>query len=493
MAFLVHHLLRETAARSADKTALIAGDDRRSFAALDRDSDTLAHALRRQGVARGDRVALLAENTIDTVVALYGVLKAGAAVVPLNPTTKRDKLAFVLNDCGVRAVIAPPACAEEVRPAVADAPSVRATLWLGEELEDGGPIDEPRMIDADLAAIIYTSGSTGRPKGVMLTHRNIVNTSWSISCYLGHTADDVVLCVPPLSFDYGLFQVFMAVRVGFSLVLERSFVFPFVVLKTMAKHGVTSLPGVPTIFAMLLQLDSFHAGTVPTLRRMTNTAAALPPAHIRRLRTLFPQARLFSMYGLTESTRVAYLDPDRLDDKIGSVGKAMPNCEAYVVDDDGNRAAPGVVGELVVRGANVMPGYWGRPEETAKRLRDGVLRTGDLFTADEEGFLYFVGRKDDVFKCRGEKVSPKEIENVLYELPDVAEAAVIGVPDEIDGTAIKAHVVPRSGSTLDEAQVRRHCRARLESRLVPKFIAFCTALPKTDTGKIRRAALAESA
>ncbi|HEY0833858.1 MAG TPA: AMP-binding protein [Azospirillum sp.] len=494
MAFLVHHLLRETAGRSADKTALIAGDDRRSFTALDRDSDAVAHALRRRGVARGDRVALLAENTIDTVVALYGVLKAGAVVVPLHPTIKRDKLAFVLNDCGVRAVIAPPACAGEVGPAVADAPSVRDTLWLGEAPEDGdGPFDEPRLIDADLAAIIYTSGSTGRPKGVMLTHRNIVNTSWSISSYLGHTPDDIVLCVPPLSFDYGLFQVFMAVRVGFTLVLERSFVYPYVVLRTMARHGVTSLPGVPTIFAMLLQLETFHAGTVPTLRRMTNTAAALPPAHIRRLRALFPQARLFSMYGLTECTRVAYLDPDRLDEKIGSVGKAMPNCEAYVADDDGNRAAPGEVGELVVRGANVMPGYWARPEDTAARLRGGLLRTGDLFTADAEGFLYFVGRKDDVFKCRGEKVSPKEIENVLYELPDVAEAAVVGVPDAIDGTAIKAHVVARPGSALDEAQVRRHCRARLESRLMPKFIAFCTALPKTDTGKIRRAALAELA
>ncbi len=229
---------------------------------------------------------------------------------------------------------------------------------------------------------------------------------------------------------------------------------------------------------------------------LTNTAAALPPAHIRRLVEAFPQARLFSMYGLTECTRTSYLDPDRLADKITSVGKAMPNTEVYVVDDDGRRLPPGETGELVVRGASVMRGYWGRPDATAACLRPGeiegelVLHTGDQFRIDDEGFLYFVGRTDDVFKCRGEKISPKEIEHVLYELEAVAEAAVVGVPDEIDGTAVKAVVAARPGATLTPDAVRGHCRARLENYMVPRFVEVRDALPKTDTGKIRKAALA---
>jgi acyl-CoA synthetase (AMP-forming)/AMP-acid ligase II len=255
------------------------------------------------------------------------------------------------------------------------------------------------------------------------------------------------------------------------------------------------LPGVPTIFATLLQLAPFDAD-LSTIRMVTNTAAALPPAHIDRLVKLFPQARIFSMYGLTECTRVSYLDPDRLSDKITSVGKAMPNTETYIVSPDGRRLPAGEVGELVVRGASVMRGYWGKPEETAKVLREGeipgeiVLHTGDQFRADDEGFLYFVGRGDDVFKSKGEKISPKEIEHVLYEIEAVAEAAVVGVPDEIDGMAVKAVVAPRAGASLTEADVRKHCRARLESYMVPRHVEIRESLPKTDSGKIRKAALA---
>jgi acyl-CoA synthetase (AMP-forming)/AMP-acid ligase II len=386
-------------------------------------------------------------------------------------------------------------------------------VWIGGVPETGGltpalayddavaagagrrPAD-PGLIDADLGALVYTSGSTGQPKGVMLTHRNLVHNAWSISTYLGLRADDVVACMLPLAFDYGLFQVLMAARVGCAVVLERSFAYPRDVVGRLADRRVTVLPGVPTIFATLLQSMPFDGVDLSSVRMLTNTAAALPPAHIRRLRDAFPGARVFSMYGLTECTRVSYLDPDRLDDKITSVGKAMPNTEAYVVDADGNRAPPGEVGELVVRGASVMRGYWGKPEATAACLRDGeiagekVLHTGDQFRADEDGFLYFVGRTDDVFKCKGEKISPKEIEHVLYELEAVAEAAVVGVPHEIDGQAVKAVVAPAPGATLSEEQVRRHCRARLENYMVPRFVDVLEALPKTDTGKIRKAALA---
>jgi long-chain acyl-CoA synthetase len=510
---LLHDELARTAQRRPDATALIAGDRHHSFAEIDGDAAALAHTLRARGVHRGDRVAVMADNSAEVVVALYAALKAGGVFVVVNPTTKADKLAFILADCQVTALVVHRRLARVARRALTEAPTVTTTVWIGGPPGDadvardvawddavaagrGRPPEDPGVIDADLGALIYTSGSTGRPKGVMLTHRNLVHNAWSISTYLGLRDDDVIACLLPLAFDYGLFQVLMAARVGAAVLLETSFAYPRDVLDRMARHGVTVFPGVPTIWATLLPMAPFDGVDLAAVRMLTNTAAALPPAHIRRLGEAFPQARLFSMYGLTECTRVSYLDPDRLADKITSVGKAMPNTEVYVVDGRGHRLPPGETGELVVRGASVMRGYWGRPDATAACLRPGeiegelVLHTGDQFRTDGEGFLYFVGRTDDVFKCRGEKISPKEIEHVLYELEAVAEAAVVGVPDEIDGTAVKAVVAARPGATLTEDAVRGHCRARLENYMVPRFVEVRDVLPKTDTGKIRKAALA---
>ncbi|MBP2232160.1 amino acid adenylation domain-containing protein [Azospirillum agricola] len=513
MAHLLHQFLTETAARTPAHTALIAGDARRSFAELDRDSDAVACALQSAGIGRGDRVAVMLENSIEYVAGLFGALKAGAVFVPVNPSTKSDKLGYLLADCGVRALLAPSALARQVLPALSDLPTPPAVLWVGAALppETEGLLyadalsaphrvpAAPGLIDQDLAAIMYTSGTTGRPKGVMLTHANFVNTSWAISSYLENTPDDVVMCVLPLTFGYGLSQILTGARVGFTVVLERSFAFPLETLKRMVQHRITGLPGVPTFFSTLLNLEALKTADLSSLRYVTNAAAPLPAAHLRRVRELFPQAVFHSMYGMTECcTRICTLDPADLDSKPASVGRAIPNCETFIADEDGNRLPPGTVGELVVRGANVMRGYWNRPEETAKRLRSGplgetLLFSGDLFTQDSDGHLYFVSRKDDVFKCRGEKVSPKEVENVLYELEAVAEACVVGVPDAADGLAVKAYLVPRDGAILSEPAIRQHCRGRLESHLVPKFLEIRDALPKTETGKIRRADLAQTA
>ncbi len=283
--------------------------------------------------------------------------------------------------------------------------------------------------------IIYTSGSTGFPKGVMMTHRNIEAAATSITTYLENTADDVILSALPISFDYGLYQVLMAMKLGATLVLEKSFVFPQVVFDKMRAERVTGFPLVPTMAAIILQMRDLEPGSFPDLRYITNTAAALPPAHIARLQALFPGVRIYSMYGQTECKRCTYLPPAELQRRPGSVGIAIPNTEAYVVDDQGERVAPGVTGELVIRGPHVMQGYWNDAAATARALHPGpfpwerVLHTGDLFRTDAEGFLYFVGRKDDIIKSRGEKVSPKEVENVLYALPGIREAAVVGVPD----------------------------------------------------------------
>ncbi len=506
---LVHDFLAGSARRFPDKPALICEETVHSFAQLDRASDQLAVELQRRGIARGDRVAIFMENSAELVAAVFGVLKAGAVFVIVNPTTKAKKLAYLLNDCSARALMSQPSLARTVAEVAPQAPSLIVLLWSDAppEIAPPGrafpdiltgphvPPTDPHLIDIDLATIIYTSGSTGAAKGVMLTHHNMVNTTWAISSYLENAPDDVVICVLPLSFDYGLYQVLTGARVGFTVVLERSFAYPYQILKRMEQRRVTGLPGVPTIFATLLQSAPFEGLDLAALRYISNTAAAFPPAHIRRLQQVFPHARIYSMYGLTECTRVSYLDPARLGDKINSVGKALPNAETYIVDEDGKRVGPGVIGELVIRGANVMRGYWGKPEATAERLRAGpipgekVLYSGDLFYMDEQGFLYFVGRKDDVFKCKGEKISPKEIEAVLYELDAVAEAAVIGVEDPLDGHAIKALVVPRAGCTLTEQQLRQHCRAHLENYMLPKFVVLCDALPKTDSGKIKKTAV----
>lgn len=517
MRTLVHDYLATSAREAGDRVALRVGDTALTFADLDGASDSLAATLQHEGLERGDRVAVFADNSAELVIALWSVLKAGGVFVVVNPSTKADKLRYLLADCGARALVAEARRAKVVAPALREAPTVTTAVWIGDAAvpdvdgRDGGPLrhvayqqaidnpalpSDPGLLDVDLAGLVYTSGSTGWPKGVMLTHRNVAHNAWSISSYLGLRADDVIACFLPLSFDYGLFQIFMAARVGCGVVLERSFAYPRDVLKRLADARATVLPGVPTVFASLLPLAPFEGLDLSTIRMLTNTAATLPPSHIERLGEAFPQATIFSMYGLTECTRVSYVPPEHLGDKLESVGRPMPNTEAYVVDEQGRRVGPQEVGELVVRGASVMRGYWGKPDETAACLRPGeiegelVLHTGDQFWADEDGFLYFVGREDDVFKCRGEKIAPKEIEHVLYELPDIAEAAVVGVPHELDGTAVKAVVVPRPGAELAENQVRGHCRARLESHMVPRFVEVRDELPKTDSGKIRRTGLA---
>jgi acyl-CoA synthetase (AMP-forming)/AMP-acid ligase II len=349
-----------------------------------------------------------------------------------------------------------------------------------------------RNIDIDLASIIYTSGSTGDPKGVMLTHRNMLTAATSITRYLENVEDDVILGVLPLAFDYGLYQMIMSVRTGARLVLERSFAYPAQVLTAMVHEGVTGFPGVPTIFAVLAELKTLGEFDFSKIRYVTNTAAALPVKHITKLRELFPTARIYSMYGLTECKRCTYLPPADIDRKPTSVGIAIPDTELWLVDEDDKRLGPNEVGQLVIRGATVMRGYWEKPEATAKKLKPGplpgefVLYTGDFCRLDDEGYLYFVGRMDDIIKSRGEKVAPKEVENVLYNIKGVRDAAVIGVPDDILGQAVKAFVVLEQGMALSTKDIQRECQLKLEGFMVPKYVEIVPDLPKTTTGKIKK-------
>ena len=492
----VESFLLDSARRFPEKTALVAGAARLTYRELLSRSIGLAGELRRQGVARGDRVVIFLHNSPEAVIAVFATLLAGGVFSVVNPGTKADKLAYILNNCTAKALLTEPrlaAIAAEARPL---APALGATLVA--PFPDAAEASLPFPgIDLDLAMIAYTSGSTGFPKGVMMTHANIVAAATSITTYLESSPDDVVLSVLPLAFDYGLYQALMCAKVGATLVLEKSFAYPAVLIEKMRAERVTGFPLVPTLAAMLLQMKSLEPGMFPSLRYVTNTAAALPVAHIERLRMLFPGARLYSMYGVTECKRCTWLPPAELERRPGSVGIPIPGTEAWIVDDTGDRVPPGTVGQLVVRGAHVMQGYWEEPEATRRALRPGpypwekVLYTGDLFRADEEGFLYFVGRMDDIIKTRGEKVSPKEVENVLYELAGVREAAVIGVPDPLLGNAIKA-ILATDGS-LTERDVIRHCAARLEEFMVPASVEFRGELPKSDNGKISRRELAAEA
>ncbi len=488
--------LRRAAAAHPGREAVVARDVRLDYARLDAAADRYAGVLMDAGVGRGDRVALVVHNTADAAVAVYGVLRAGAAISPLNPTVKADKLAYVLRDSDASAVVADARTAAVAHDAVALAGTTTAILDASDRTAAATP--PPPPLDVDLAGVIYTSGSTGEPKGVTLTHRNMTFAADAIIEYLGLHGGDRVLCVSPLSFDYGLYQLLMSVRARATLVLEHGFPFPGRIVGLLESEAITVLPGVPTLFHVLCGLRGLGERKLPALRLLTNTGQALTGATIAAIRRTFPGAALVSMYGLTECKRVSYLPPEELDRRPASVGHAIPGTEAWVAGEDGGVAAPGEVGELLVRGAHVMQGYWNAPEATAERLRPGrwpwerTLATGDLFRTDEQGFLYFVGRRDDLIKTRGEKVVPREVEEVLAAAEGVNEVAVVGVPDALLGTAVVAHVSPRDGASLEPVALRRRCAAHLESHMVPARFMIHPALPRTPNGKIDRRALAEA-
>jgi long-chain acyl-CoA synthetase len=511
---LLHGMLERTAQRAPDKPAVESAELGLTYGELDRQSAALAASLQRLGIMRGDRVALFMRNRAEMAVSIFAVLKAGAVFMPVSPQIKPEKLAYILDDSGARALITETRLGAVYHAAARHCPTLEHAVVVGaaetdtagglpvypyEEMVEGfaKPVQDG-LIDQDLAAIIYTSGSTGDPKGVTLSHLNMVTACRSVSTYLGLEHDDRVFCALPLSFDYGLYQVLMAARVGATVVLEQSFTFPHQALQQMSQQRCTVFPGVPTMFSMVARLD-LDAYNLDSVRLVTNTAAALSRPLISEIRMGFPKATLFSMYGLTECKRVSYLPPEELERRPDSVGRGMPNQEVYLVDEQGRRLPNGSIGELVVRGSHVMRGYWGKPEATAERLRPGptpgetVLYTGDIFETDEEGFLYFVGRKDDIIKCKGEKVSPVEVERIISRMDGVLDAAVIGVPDRLLGEAVKAFVAVGPECELTGADIQRFCRMNLEGYMVPTSIELRAELPKTPNGKIAKHQLARQA
>jgi amino acid adenylation domain-containing protein len=498
--------LERSARLFPDKLALVCRDRRLTYRQLDQAANRFAAGLLAHGVVRGDAVVLLLENSADAVIAIFGTLRAGALIVPLGSTVKSDKLAYVLEDSTAKALVADQRLQSVVEDALRRLPPLRVVILVGDGPAKAGTVPfqemvsedrsperpQPPGIDLDLAALIYTSGSTGRPKGVTLTHGNIVAAATSIDDYLQNTPDDVILDVLPLSFDYGLYQLFLAFQAGAKLVLEPSFVYQAVVLDLLEREKVTALPLVPTLAALLARHDlrPFEG----SLRYITSTGAVFQEAHISALRAQLPRVRIFSMYGLTECKRVSFLPPEDLDRRPGSVGKPMENVEVFVRSEDGTLSATGE-GELVVRGANVMVGYWRAPAETQRVLFPGpipgqsLLRTGDRFRIDDEGYMYFLGRMDDQIKSRGQRVSPQEVERTIYGIPGVSGVAVVGSPDPVLGMAVKAFVSLAPGSVVTEKDVLHHCSLHLEDFMVPRSVELAAQLPRTESGKIDRRTL----
>ena len=510
---MLHDFLTQAALRLPDVQAISTGRATLTYGQLGHDATAVAHSLRASGVQSGDRVIVLSPNTITAAVGFWSVVMCGAVVVIINPRTPAHKLAWLLHDADAAALITDESLVDVVL--AAGVTNLRAVIVAGPPSALGGLSEVTHSVTlddavvagsraaevlrsparSDLAALIYTSGSSGDPKAVMVTHDNVNAAATAIRTYLDLTSRDVLLCALPLSFDYGLYQMIMSVQAGARLVLERSFDLPGQILNTIVREGVTVLPGVPTMFAMLARLRSLERWDLSSIRTITSTGSALGTEQVAWLRGAFPGAQIFSMYGLTECKRCTYLPPLDVERKPGSVGVAIPGNEIWLVDAEDQVVAAGEVGELVVRGPTVMAGYWRRPEETARRLRPGpdpgerVLYTGDLCRLDDDGYLYFVSRMDDVIKSRGQKVAPAEVEAALRSSPGVLEAAVVARPDEVLGQGIHAFVMVDNRNHTTPAVLRAACCERLEPFMVPQSIEIVDAMPRTANGKIEKAAL----
>lgn len=512
---LIHQFVFDTARVMPDAEALVDNGRRLSYAELARHLERMASALLSAGLARGERVAVFLDKRIETVVALFGAATAGGAFVPVNPLLKADQVAHILTDCNVRVLVTSterlnmllpvlPHCRDlhtvVVVGDVADLPALaqlRVVRW--EDFLSNSCLTVPHQcIDSDMAAILYTSGSTGRPKGVVLSHRNLVAGAKSVVQYLENTASDRILAVLPLSFDYGLSQLTTAFCCGATAVL-MNYLLPRDVVKVVEEERITGLAAVPPLWIQLVQ-QRWPRHT--TLRYLTNSGGAMPRSVLESLRRTLPDARLFLMYGLTEAFRSTFLPPSELERRPDSIGRAIPGAEILVLRPDGSSCGVDEPGELVHRGVHVALGYWNNPEKTAERfrplpvvhaglpLRELAVWSGDTVRMDAEGFLYFIGRRDEMIKVSGYRVSPTEVEEVLYATGLLAEVAVFGVPHPTLGQVIVAVGVPAAGQEVAAATLIQACRRHLPGYMVPSHIAFNRhALPRNANGKIDRQAL----
>ncbi len=502
----VNHFLTDSAQKFPDKQAVWYKDQWMNFSEIDLLSNKLANYLKDQGVIRGDRVAILLENSFDYIITYYAILKIGAVTVALNTETKTDGLIYLLNDSEAKVIITQSKFSRFLIPALQKTPYLKhvvvdqqdlskyeeighcSQVQLYEIYEDGnGKYPDIRCVDIDIASIVYTSGSTGKPKGVVLTHQNIVANTNSIVEYLQLVTNDRIMVVLPFYYIYGKSLLNTHFSVGGSVVIDNRFAFPNTILDTMKNIEVTGFSGVPSTFMILLNKSTIRNYKFESLRYLTQAGGAMAPFVQKEVVDVFSPAKLFIMYGATEaSARLSYLDPKDLPDKWGSIGKAISNVDLFVADENGNPISFNQEGQLVARGSNMMQGYWKDLDETKKVLRNGLYYTGDIGRMDEDGFLYVVGRTKDMIKVGGERVSAKSVEEAILELKQVHEIAVIGVEDELLGEAIKAFIVATEDVEIDAQEVIKFCKKRLPQSKVPKYIEFIVSLPKNESGKVMK-------
>jgi len=520
-AHLLHQLVHVSAVREPTALALAGGGQPCTYQALDAAISAFAAGVTGLGLQRGERVAIYLDKRIETVVASFGAPAAGGVFVPLNPLLKPEQVGYVMRDCDVRVLVTSPERLTLLAGVLGQCPALRcvvvtegasgvaATLlppgvarigW--DELLASPPRPAHRVIDTDICAILYTSGSTGKPKGVVLSHRNMVAGAKSVAGYLGNHAGDTLLAALPLSFDAGFSQLTTAFHVGARVVL-LNYLMPRDVLKAMVREQVTGLTAVPPLYIQLTQMD-WPAEIGEHLRYFANTGGRMPRETLDALRARVPKARPFLMYGLTEAFRSTYLPPEEVDRRPDSIGKAIPNAEILVLREDGTECAPDEPGELVHRGALVGQGYWNDPEKTAERykllpagvggreaglqLPEYAVFSGDTVRRDAEGFLYFIGRRDEMMKTSGYRVSPTEVEEVLYATRLVGECAAFGVEHPALGQAIQVIATPPAGAdAVDVPALLAACKARMPAYMVPHGVeSVAGPLPRNPNGKIDR-------
>ena len=517
---LLHELVGIAALRSPDARSLTNGAASWSYAELDDSVRRCASGLISLGLARGDRVAIFLEKRVEAVVASFGAAAAGCVFVPINPVLKAEQVAYIMRDCDARMLVTSTDRYSLLEPVLARCPSLvhvvitepavftplGVSLLTWRDLLEAPHRSGHRVIDADMVAILYTSGSTGKPKGVVLSHRNMVAGAKSVASYLDNRADDTLLAALPLSFDAGFSQLTTAFHAGARVVL-LNYLLPRDVLKTLLREQVTGLTAVPPLYIQLAQLD-WPTAIGDSLRYFANTGGRMPRETLAALRQRVPQAKPFLMYGLTEAFRSTYLSPEEVDRRPDSIGKAIPNAEILVLREDGTPCDANEPGELVHRGALVGLGYWNDPEKTAERyksfppgvpgreaglpLPEYAVFSGDTVRRDSEGFLYFIGRRDEMIKTSGYRVSPTEVEEVLYATRQIGECAAFGVEHPTLGQAIQVIATPPAAeAAVDIAALLAECRTRVPIYMVPAGITIITGpLPRNPNGKIDRKLLA---
>ncbi len=517
---LVHQILLKTATRSPSAQALVYQGQCLSYHDLGVQVRSCAQGLLKQGLGRADRVAVYLEKRIEIIVGLFGVAAAGGVFVPINPLLKPEQVAYILVDCNVRVLVTSTDRVTLLCPEIdAHCPDLHTVVVVDQKRATFGSVKfatvrweemlrsetdrQPHgVIDADMAAILYTSGSTGKPKGVVLSHRNIVAGAQSVAQYLELSSSDRILSVLPLSFDYGLNQITTSFLVGATAVL-MNYLFPRDVIKAVAEEKISGLAAVPPLWVQLAQL-SWPESVADHLRYITNSGGHMPESTLQALRKMLPKTNPFLMYGLTEAFRSTFLSPDQVDNRPDSIGKAIPNAQILVVRDDGTECADNEPGELVHRGVHVSLGYWNDIEKTAERFKpvpgqvgglvipEMAVWSGDTVRRDEEGFLYFISRRDEMIKTSGYRVSPTEVEEVIYAIGLVNEVAAFGVAHPTLGQAIVAVVFPKSGAKLSADEVLVVAKRELPSFMIPhKIIIYQDSLPRNPNGKIDRKALAQ--